>query len=301
VVILDNIGRLLSPLPGAAQPFYLIHDLIPLEMTGRFVRRRLGWLTGFRWFLSSRLYRWRLRRVLFAPGARFGYISKATELSAVRAFGERALRGAFIGPMMVPLGDEATSSPPDREVMTLASAQRYVLALGTGDPKKGLDSLLMAWRHAGVSDQLRLVLFGSSWKGKGRRWIDATIRELGVANVAHVGPVSDATLAALYRNAAAFVFPSYFEGLGLPPAEFCLAGDGPLIVRDIPALREIYGDVAHLFASDDELASLLRSLADEQLAPLVPPTSRRETLRARLDSEATFARLWQAIQGPAHP
>jgi glycosyltransferase involved in cell wall biosynthesis len=206
----------------------------------------------------------------------------------------------LIGPMMMRVGAEAVTGTP--ETGSAASVMpKYVLALGTGDPKKGLDSLLAAWRLAEVSDHLQLVLFGSSWKGKGRPWIERNIRELSLENVVHVGPVSDAALGTLYRNAAAFVFPSYFEGLGLPPAEFCLAGDGPLIVRDIPALREIYGDVAHLFASDDELASLLRSVADDKLDPPVSPTSRRETLRRRLDSDATFARLWQAIQGPIHP
>ena len=188
-----------------------------------------------------------------------------------------------------------TSSPLDGEVATLASAQKYVLALGTGDPKKGLESLLRAWRQAGVSDRLRLVLFGASWKGKGRKWVDATIRELGIENAVHVGPVSDATLQVLYRNAAAFVFPSYFEGLGLPPAEFCLESDGELILRDIPALREIYGDVAHSFSSDRELTELLRAVAEGNVISLMSPASRREKLRTRLDSSATFERLCKAI------
>jgi glycosyltransferase involved in cell wall biosynthesis len=114
-------------------------------------------------------------------------------------------------------------------------------------------------------------------------------------NVIHVGQVSDASLEVLYRNAAAFVFPSHFEGLGLPPAEFCEEGNGELIVRDIPALREIYGDVAHLFASEDQIVSMLRAVAENGLMPRLPPPLRREKLRARLDSSATFERLWQAI------
>lgn len=294
VVIVDNIGRLMSPLPAAVCPFYLIHDLIPLEMTSRFVGRLVGWGVGLRWSLSSRLYRWRLRRILFAPGAAFGYVSRATERSAINAFGEPARRGVYIGPILVPVA-ESSSGSPDPETVAVASAQRYVLAMGTGDPKKGLESLLTAWRQAAVSGGLRLVLFGSSWKGEGRAWVEQQIRDLAVDNVVHVGPVSDATLAVLYRKAAAFIFPSYFEGLGLPPAEFCIEGHGELILRDIPALREIYGDVAHFFSSDDALASLLRYVADDGLAPVLSPESRRKTLQERLDPAATFDRLWRAI------
>ena len=299
VVILDNIGRLTFPLPPAARPFYLIHDLIPLEMTSGQVGARMGWLLGLRWFLSSRLYRWRLSRVMFAPGARFGYISRATEHAAFEAFGEPARRGEYIGPMMIRVGVAADA--PDREVPPLASGKRYVLALGTGDPKKGLESLLTAWRQAGVSNNLQLVLFGSSWKDKGRAWIEKRIRELAINNVIHVGPVSEAALAALYKNASAFVFPSFFEGLGLPPAEFCMEGAGELILRDIPVLREIYGDVAHFFTSDDELAALLQAVAADRLDPVLPPESRREKLAARLDPAATFERLWQAIQSHGQP
>lgn len=295
VVVLDNIGRLLGPLPVQARPFYLIHDLIPLEMSGRFVRETLGWRSALVWAVTRTLYRWRLQRILFAPGARFGYVSRATEAVAHSLFGPRAERGVWIGPALQSVRmteaprcarDELIGSPRD---------QPYVLALGTGDPKKGLDSLLKAWGRARVDDRLQLVLFGASWKGAGHRWIDAAVRERGLANVTHLGPVSDARLRALYRGAAAFVFPSYFEGLGLPPAEYCVEGSGQLILRDIPALREFYGDVACLFSTQDDLVDLLRRVADGRVDPPVSPEVRRERVQARLDSCAAFERLLAAV------
>lgn len=295
VVVLDNIGRLTLPLPASARPFYLIHDLIPLEMSGRLVRETLGVRAAAVWAITRRLYRARLKRILFAPGARFGYISRATEAAAHATFGPPAVRGKWIGPMMLAVAANNGSDLVDARIANLVREQPYVLALGTGDPKKGLRSLLSAWRAARVGNRLRLVLFGAGWKGKGHRWIEATLREMGEANVIHVGPVSDATLRCLYRNAAAFVFPSYFEGLGLPPAEYCLEGSGDLILRDIPALREIYGDVACFFASETELVSLLRGVAERRIEPPVTAEVRRQRLQARLDPSAAFERLLAAV------
>lgn len=292
VLVLDNIARLMFPLPAAARPFYLIHDLIPLEMSGRFVMETMGWRAALAWTVSRRFYQWRLKRILFAPEARFGYVSRATEAAAYAVFGRAADRGVWIGPMMQSVAANDTSS--------CAHAQRvpsepYVLALGTGDPKKGLESLLKAWCEARIGERFQLVLFGASWKGKGHRWIDSSIRESGVTNVAHLGSVSDATLRRLYRDAAAFVFPSYFEGLGLPPAEYCLEGSGQLILRDIPVLRELYGDVACFFSTREDLVALLRRLADDRVDAPITPELRRQKVRARLDAYATFERLLAAV------
>ena len=294
VVIIDNIGRLICPLPAAAHPFYLIHDVIPLELSARWVRQSVGWAAAFAWMLTRRLYGWRLRRILFAPGARFGYISKATKQAACRALGSRAERGEWIGPMVLS-NEVRDEGPVDPRVAVLAEGQRYILALGTGDPKKGLESLLAAWANARVAGELKLVLFGASWKRKGHRWIESAIHEFGVSNAVQLGSVSESALRCLYRHAAAFVFPSRFEGLGLPPAEYCLEGAGELILRDIPALREIYGDVARFFSSDEDLVRLLQDVALARNAAPVSPEARRQTLQVRLDPSVAFDRLCAAV------
>lgn len=294
VVILDNIARLIIPLPAKACPFYLIHDVIPLEMTARFVMVRSGWRAAFAWAVSRRLYRWRLKRIIFAPGARFGYVSRATEASALSACGEPARQGCWIGPMRLAIGAPADPTSSAEPVEKWIEEEPFVLALGTGDPKKGLDSLLNAWREAGVSGRLRLVLFGKSWKGVGHLGVRSLIRTLQLDNVLILGAISDRTLQRLYRNAAAFVFPSWFEGLGLPPAEYVEHGSGELILRDIPVLRELYGDIAQFFSSQRELVSLLELMADPSAAPRVAPEVRRDILRDRLDPSAAFARLFAA-------
>jgi glycosyltransferase involved in cell wall biosynthesis len=177
------------------------------------------------------------------------------------------------------------------------NGQPFVLALGTGDPKKGVDTLLRAWRDAGVSERMRLVLFGDSWKRSGRARVEASIRALQLENVEHLGCVTDEALRYLYRNATAFVFPSWFEGLGLPPAEYSHYGSGDLLLRDIPTLRELYGDVARFFSSEEELKVLLQRAAAPCSPPLMAPEQRLERLRERLDAANTFHRLYAAIMG----
>ena len=92
VVILDNVARLVAPLPAAARPFYLIHDIIPLEMSDTFVLQTAGARAALLWKLTRSIYRWRFRRVVFATGARFVCSIKATQASMARTFGSMANR-----------------------------------------------------------------------------------------------------------------------------------------------------------------------------------------------------------------
>jgi len=65
-----------------------------------------------------------------------------------------------------------------------------------------------------------------------------------------VGFVSDAELRALYEHALALVFPSYYEGFGLPPLEAMTCGC-PVIISEQPALVEVCGDAALTCQADD--------------------------------------------------
>jgi glycosyltransferase involved in cell wall biosynthesis len=73
----------------------------------------------------------------------------------------------------------------------------------------------------------------------------ADIENIGdLANAEFLGYVSDEKAQNLMQNAKAFLFPSFYEGFGLPPMEVLALGT-PVIVSDIPVLREIYGSSAH--------------------------------------------------------
>jgi glycosyltransferase involved in cell wall biosynthesis len=81
------------------------------------------------------------------------------------------------------------------------------------------------------------------------------------------GYVADEDLPALYRAARAFVYPSLFEGFGLPPLEAMACGT-PVVTSDVSSLPEITGDAALLIDPNDERAlanALIEIVNDERL------------------------------------
>jgi glycosyltransferase involved in cell wall biosynthesis len=113
--------------------------------------------------------------------------------------------------------------------------------------------------------------------------------------VKHLGYVSDSELAALYRRAACFVYPSRYEGFGLPPVE-ALALGCPVIASRLPAVQEACNDAVLYTSPDDpaELASLLeRITSDAALRENLRERGRART--AELTWRATATRLIEEI------
>lgn len=136
---------------------------------------------------------------------------------------------------------------------------RFILYLGTLEPRKNLPLLIRAyarWRqHAAPADQaVKLILAG------GRGWyydeIFTLVTKLGLeADVLFPGFIPDAELADWYRAAELFVYPSLFEGFGLPVLEAMACGT-PVICSAIPSLEEVVGVAALTFPATDEAALL---------------------------------------------
>jgi glycosyltransferase involved in cell wall biosynthesis len=115
----------------------------------------------------------------------------------------------------------------------------YLLFTGTQEPRKNLDRLLRAFALVGDLG-LDLVVAGPAGWGSG----DLQVRtvDLGIAGrVEFPGYLSDDDLAALLAGARAFVFPSLYEGFGLPPLEAMAAGV-PVVAARAGALPEVLGD-----------------------------------------------------------
>ncbi|MCC6455671.1 MAG: glycosyltransferase family 4 protein [Caldilineaceae bacterium] len=135
-----------------------------------------------------------------------------------------------------------------------ALPERYWLYLGTLEPRKNLSLLLSAfarWRQqASPADQgVHLVLAGG--KGWYYETIFAQVEALGLAEVVHFpGYVPDDLLPAWYQAAELFLYPSRYEGFGLPVVEAMACGT-PVICSDAPGVREVAGDAAILVAPDD--------------------------------------------------
>lgn len=120
----------------------------------------------------------------------------------------------------------------------------YICYLGNIEPRKNVGRLLEAFQAARQRLPLgmQLVLAGNqAWGG-----LPAVPRDIDSdGSVLLTGRVSDADGWALIRNAAVFVYPSVYEGFGLPPLEAMGLG-APSIVGDTPVARELLGDGAHL-------------------------------------------------------
>ena len=139
-----------------------------------------------------------------------------------------------------------------------------ILCVSTLHPHKNLERLIRVYARKGGEE--KLVLAGV--RGFRTAAIEKLIADLGMQKrVELTGWLSRAELLALYARARAFVFPSEFEGFGMPVLEAMAAGV-PTACSSIPPLREVAGDAALLFdpLNEDAIAEALeRIVSDEGL------------------------------------
>jgi len=134
----------------------------------------------------------------------------------------------------------------------------YFLYTGNISPRKNLKSLLTAFSEVKDRVEADLVVTGGlSWSGDWEQWV----RSLGLGNrVRRLGDVARRDMPALYASALAFVFPSLFEGFGLPVLEAQAVGV-PVLCSTAASLPEVTGDSALLFDPLD-ISALSRALCD---------------------------------------
>ncbi len=163
----------------------------------------------------------------------------------------------------VPMGARPATVPADaeRQRQRLGLPDRYLLFVGTAEPRKGLDILVPALTHPDLAD-LSLVVVGP------QGWGDIRVADLaaaaGVGDRVHVvGAVSDPELACIYAGAQALAMPSRAEGFGLPVIE-AMAHGVPVVVSADPALVEVAGGAAVVTPIGDveALAAGLRRAVD---------------------------------------
>lgn len=146
----------------------------------------------------------------------------------------------------------------------------YVLSVGGIEPRKGSIDLVGAMATLrGPCPDVRLVIAGGETLFDYRDYRAAFASRCGDLDVEPVvlGPVAHDELPALVAGAQAFAFPSLKEGFGLAALEAAAAGR-PLVVRDLPVMREVFAGAA-LFATD------VPSLASALLTALTAPDPRR--------------------------
>jgi len=229
-------------------------------------------------------------------------VSEATRRDIVELCGVAAERVH-----VVHNGVAATFTPLPAAVARARAAARigsddpYLLHVGTLEPRKNLPTLLRAFAalEGDSARPPRLVLAGA--RGWGDAPLFALVDALGLtARVSFLGEVGPADLPALYSAAELFVYPSRYEGFGLPVLEAMACG-APVIASNASALPEVVGDAGLLVDPDDvdglraairrlggdaELRANLRERGRERAKSFTWERAARETLavyRAAID------------------
>lgn len=180
-----------------------------------------------------------------------------------------------------PMEFDATESVRRR----LGIGNEFLLTVGTMEPRKNLSLLVAAFGEvasARPESDLQLVIAGS------RGWLSGPLFEAIGKSTARdrillTDYLHDEDLRALYASCRAFIYPSIYEGFGLPPLE-AMACAAPVIVSDIPALRETTGGAALLF---DQTRS--ESLAQKILEVVAGENVRRQLSTAGQRRAAEFS------------
>ncbi|MFQ5830361.1 MAG: glycosyltransferase family 4 protein [Candidatus Methylomirabilia bacterium] len=258
----DRAALLLSPLPeGIFLPrvpqVVVVHDLIPLHFPEAFPRQTIY----FRHLIPLLLRR---SRIVLAD-------SESTREDLRQCY---RLDGRRI--QVVPVGYDHRRFHPDVDpepLRTQLGLAPYLLYVGNLFPHKNLAGLLKTFARLAPSIPHRLVVVGK----KDPRYYPALSRDaerLGIGGRVHfLDYVGEQDLPALYAGADLFVFPSLYEGFGLPPLEAMACGT-PVVASNTSSLPEVLGQSAILVDPLD-----IQALADAVEGVLSDP-ARRDRLRA---------------------
>ena len=257
---MDHVG---IPLVGRTGKWVVtVHDVIPLILPEAFTPRHRAVVR-----IALARVRRRADRVIVP--------SRAVKRDVVRHVGVPADRVVVTPEGCDPRFRPVRSAGALRDVVArYGLPSRYLLAVGRLEPRKNLTTLLAAFarlqRGGAVHPNLKLVLAGA------RGWLEEpifrTVRALGLEAAVHFpGFIDGDDLPAVYSGAALFVFPSLYEGFGLPPLEAMACGV-PVVTSNVSAMPEVAGDAAVLVDPRDV----------DGLASAIARVLRDEALRARL-------------------
>lgn len=218
----------------------------------------LAFLADPSWFPRSRSIYYRAHFPAVARGAcRIIVDSDFSAREAGRLLGiePSVIRRVYLSAPSPAKGGRHPGPPP-------GMPDEYVLFVGTIEPRKNLGALLDAWPTVqAVHPRLRLVVAGRwGWGASSlRRRLSAT------PGVVWTGPLAAEDLRAAYSGARLLVYPSLYEGFGLPPLEAAAAGV-PSVIGPAASLREIYSDVAASICGPDPssiASAIVSALASE--------------------------------------
>jgi glycosyltransferase involved in cell wall biosynthesis len=234
-----------------------IHDCIHLRFP-QYLPNRLGYA-----YARSSLW------VAAHRSARVLTVSEASKRDILRYFG---IPESKVTVIYNAIDERFNEEPPADEVMRVRERYQlndpFVLYAGNIKPHKNLERLIEAFHiiRRGELESVKLLIIGDEISKYAA--LRRTVHRYKLhKHVRFFGFVPDATLAILYRLARVFVFPSLYEGFGLPPLE-AMASGTPVITSNVSSLPEVVGDAAMLidpYEPDAIAGAMRRVLADDRL------------------------------------
>jgi glycosyltransferase involved in cell wall biosynthesis len=219
--------------------------------------------------LKQRLYLKAITKYQLKTATKLIAVSESTKKDLVSKVGIRSenIKVIYEGldsNQYTSVNDDALINILNRYVL---KKRKYFLFVGTIQPRKNLARLIQAFNDFSLTDKkdINLVLAGS--KGWLSEEIYALPKTLGIEKkVKFLGHVPDEDLSGIYSGALAFVFPSLFEGFGLPVLEAMACGV-PVITSDTSSMPEVAGNAALLInpESGEEIAKSLKKIAENSV------------------------------------
>lgn len=232
-----NFNLPLTRVPGKAYVL-TVHDLIPLLLPETVSR-------AFRW--QFRL--WLSRSVALAD--RVVCVSARTRDDLLARFPEAASRTEVIHNGVDHVDRWKLDATGEAFLRALSLPEEYVLYAGSLDVRKNVSLVLDALERLRAQGRpVSLVMLGQSWFGSGP--VEARVRRMREEghDIRPLGFQSEPVFYELMRRATVFVFPSKYEGFGLPPLEAMRLGV-PVISSDRGSLPEVCGDAALMVSPED--------------------------------------------------
>ncbi|TAL41346.1 MAG: glycosyltransferase family 1 protein [Salinibacterium sp.] len=236
---------------GTNQTVVTFHDLVPWTHPETLTPRGVSWHKA----MAARAYK-------YADAIVVSTHAVAQQLTEYFDFRDRVrVIGCAVSQKL------ALPADPDTRAKALDLPDRYVLAVGTLEPRKGIEPLIRAMALPAAQGLPLLVVGPQGW---GDVDVASVAAEAGhpEGRVRTLGHLDDADLAVLFSRASVFVFPSLAEGFGLPVLEAMSLGT-PVVHSDAPAVAEVAADAGIPVALDkpetypERLADAIGSVLDD--------------------------------------
>lgn len=225
-----DVFHLTTPWPvkvAGAQSVITIHDLIPLKVPFTTLDMKNHFYQLFKWAANS-------ADMIFS-------VSEHTKKDIIDIYGvpENKIHVTYQS-----YKKSETLTTEEDDAIYLKSkkldAQKYVLFVGNIEPKKNIKALIQAMAY--IPKGYKLAVVGrKAWMHEGQ--LSDLTRYLKKKEYVFLDYVSEEELSMLYKNALCMVFPSLYEGFGLPVLE-AMAHDCPVICSNVSSLPEVGGDAA---------------------------------------------------------